>query len=100
MRVSVGKRPAHPGETLREELEEIGLSADALARVLHVPMNRVTTILNGQRGLIGEELVNGTWLLCSKDKSRAIVERHEALCEQAAEIERLRAKVEYLRRKR
>ena len=44
-------RPVHPGEVLREELDELGLSANALARALGVPANRVTAILNGQRGL-------------------------------------------------
>ena len=42
-------RPIHPGEHLREELEELGLSAWAFARALHVPMNRITAILNAQR---------------------------------------------------
>jgi len=46
-----GMRPVHPGEVLREELEECGLSANALARALGVPANRVTAILNGQRGV-------------------------------------------------
>jgi len=43
--------PVHPGEVLREELDEIGLSATGLARALDVPPNRVTAILNGQRGV-------------------------------------------------
>ncbi len=46
-----GMRPAHPGEVLREELEEPGLSANALSKALGAPVNRVTTILNGQRGV-------------------------------------------------
>ena len=46
-----GMRPVHPGEVLREELDELGLSANALARALGVPTNRVTAILNGQRGV-------------------------------------------------
>ena len=46
-----GMRPVHPGEILSEELEEIGVSASALARALGVPTNRVTAILNGQRGM-------------------------------------------------
>lgn len=44
-------RPVHPGEILREELDELGLSANALAKALDVPVNRVTAILNGQRGV-------------------------------------------------
>ncbi len=46
-----GMRPVHPGEILRDELDALGLSANALSRALGVPVNRVTTILNGQRGV-------------------------------------------------
>ena len=46
-----GMRPVHPGEILREELNTIGLSANALSKELGVPVNRVTMILNGQRGV-------------------------------------------------
>ena len=46
-----GMRPMHPGEVLREELDELGLSANALSKALGVPVNRVTMILNGQRGV-------------------------------------------------
>ena len=51
MNVRSGMRPVHPGEVLRDELDEIGLSANALSRALGVPVNRVTMILNGQRGV-------------------------------------------------
>jgi addiction module HigA family antidote len=44
----------HPGEHLAEELEALGLSASELARKLEVPPNRITGILNGQRGLTGD----------------------------------------------
>jgi addiction module HigA family antidote len=44
----------HPGEHLAEELNELGLSASELARRLDVPPNRITAILNGQRGLTGD----------------------------------------------
>ena len=43
--------PVHPGEILRDELDELGLSANALSKALGVPANRVTMILNGQRGV-------------------------------------------------
>ncbi|MCY4547953.1 MAG: HigA family addiction module antitoxin [Defluviicoccus sp.] len=46
-----GMRPVHPGEILREELDALDLSANALANALAVPVNRVTMILNGQRGV-------------------------------------------------
>ena len=44
----------HPGEHLAEELKELGMSAAELARQLHVPTNRVTQILNGQRAITGD----------------------------------------------
>ena len=46
-----GMRPVHPGELLREELETIGLSANALSKALDVPVNRITMILDGQQGV-------------------------------------------------
>ena len=46
-----GMRPVHPGEILRDELDALGLSANALAKALCVPVNRITMILNGQRGV-------------------------------------------------
>ena len=46
------KLPAiHPGEHLRDELEELSLSARAFAKLLDIPVNRVTQIVNGQRGI-------------------------------------------------
>lgn len=44
--------PIHPGEILKEEfMVPYGLSANALARVIKVPPNRVTAIVNGTRGM-------------------------------------------------
>ena len=39
------KRPVHPGAILADELEELELSASALARAIKVPPNRITQIL-------------------------------------------------------
>ena len=47
-------RPVPPGEVLREQLDELGMSANALAAALHVPTNRVTGILNATRALTPE----------------------------------------------
>ena len=46
-----GMRPVHPGEVLRDELEGLGLSANALSKALDVSVNRITAILHGQRGV-------------------------------------------------
>lgn len=44
----------HPGEHLAMELKELGMSAAELARMLDVPTNRITAILNGQRAITGD----------------------------------------------
>jgi addiction module HigA family antidote len=47
-----GMRPVHPGEVLREEyLKPLGLSANALAKALHVPAPRVNEIVRERRGI-------------------------------------------------
>ena len=54
MSVANGMRPVHPGEILTEELDELGMSATALAQALAVPTNRITSILKGQRGVTAD----------------------------------------------
>lgn len=49
-----GMRPVHPGEILRDELEELDMSASAFSKALDVPVNRITAILNGQRGVTAD----------------------------------------------
>ena len=46
--------PTHPGETLREDLEALGMSAAELARRIEVPVNRITEILDGRRAVTGD----------------------------------------------
>lgn len=48
------REPIHPGETLREDMEVLGMSAVELARRIEVPVNRVTQILDGQRAITGD----------------------------------------------
>ena len=44
----------HPGQVLAKKLEAIGMTPTELARQLHVPANRITQIVNGQRGITGD----------------------------------------------
>ena len=44
----------HPGETLREDLDALGMSVAELARRIEVPVNRITEILNGRRSVTGD----------------------------------------------
>jgi addiction module HigA family antidote len=46
--------PIHPGELLRDELEEIGASLNELARALRVPMNRISALVNGKRSITAD----------------------------------------------
>jgi addiction module HigA family antidote len=47
--------PVHPGEILKEEfMVTLGLSANGLARAVRVPPNRISAIVNGERGLTAD----------------------------------------------
>jgi len=44
--------PIHPGEILREDfMVPLSLSINRLARDLHVPVNRISEIVNGKRAI-------------------------------------------------
>ncbi|HQS84452.1 MAG: addiction module antidote protein, HigA family [Alphaproteobacteria bacterium 16-39-46] len=47
--------PIHPGEILLEEfMNPLNLSANQLSKALGVPTNRITSIINGQRGITAD----------------------------------------------
>ena len=50
----MSREAIHPGETLREDLDALGMSAAELARRIEVPVNRITEILNGRRAVTGD----------------------------------------------
>src|ERR1700681_707126 len=59
---AMARTQSHPGEHLAEELREIGISAAALARQIDVPVNRITAIINGQRGVTADTALRlGHW---------------------------------------
>ncbi len=50
-----GMRPVHPGEILREEfLVPLRMSGKALAEALHIPPNRINSIVNESRGITAD----------------------------------------------
>lgn len=52
MKIKNGMRPVHPGEVLREDfLRPAGLTANALAKRLHVPAPRINDIVRERRGV-------------------------------------------------
>lgn len=50
----MARTPIHPGEILADELDEIGISAAELARLLGVPANRVSQIVAGRRAVTAD----------------------------------------------
>ena len=46
--------PIHPGTILREDLEDAGVSINQLGRDLRVPVNRISAIVNGRRGITAD----------------------------------------------
>jgi len=46
--------PVHPGEILKETLQDLGVSMNRLAQDLHVPANRISSIVAGQRSVTAE----------------------------------------------
>ena len=58
----MARSPIHPGEILADEIKELGISASELARSLHIPPNRITQILKGQRGITADTALRlGRW---------------------------------------
>ena len=48
------REPIHPGEFLADELDELGMSAAELARIIHVPANRISQIIAGKRNVTAD----------------------------------------------
>jgi addiction module HigA family antidote len=79
-------RPAiHPGEILADELTELGISANELARILHVPANRISQILVGKRAITADTALRlGQWLGTSAELWLNLQKNYELrLAEQA-----------------
>ena len=56
------KRVVHPGEILRDELAELGVSPTAFARQIDVPPNRISQIIAGKRSVTGDTALRlGHW---------------------------------------
>ena len=56
------RRAMHPGEVLKDELEEFGVSRTAFARQIDVPPNRVSQIIAGKRSVTGDTALRfGHW---------------------------------------
>jgi addiction module HigA family antidote len=51
----ITRTPVHPGEMLREEfMKPLGISINALALELHVPVTRISELVNQRRGITAD----------------------------------------------
>ena len=56
------RTPIHPGEILKDELQELGISGAELARQLRVPENRMSEIMRGRRNITADTALRlGKW---------------------------------------
>ena len=52
---NISRPPVHPGEMLREEfMKPLGISINGLALELHVPVTRISQIVNERRGITAD----------------------------------------------
>jgi antitoxin HigA-1 len=52
---NITRAPVHPGEMLREEfMKPLGISINGLALELHVPVTRISEIVNERRGVTAD----------------------------------------------
>jgi addiction module HigA family antidote len=52
---NITRNPVHPGEMLREEfMKPLGISINGLALELHVPVTRISEIVNERRGITAD----------------------------------------------
>lgn len=57
------REPTHPGEHIAVELEELGMSATQVAKVLGIPASRVIEIIRGRRGVKADTALRlAAWL--------------------------------------
>lgn len=55
-------RAVHPGQVLKDELEELGITPTEFSRQISVPPNRVSQIIAGKRAISGDTALRlGHW---------------------------------------
>jgi addiction module HigA family antidote len=97
----MARTPIHPGEILADELNELDMSAAELGRTLHVPTNRITQILKGQRAItadtalrLGKWLGTGAELWLNLQKSYELRQAQQELVDELKTIPRRKSQLE------
>lgn len=101
----MSRTPIHPGEILKDELNEIGISAAELARQLRVPENRMSEVIRGRRNITADTALRlGRWFGTSAEFWMNLQKNYElrkAEQEHSKEIEEIQprmAAIEHARR--
>lgn len=56
------QKTAHPGQILKEELRQLGVTPTEFARQIDVPPNRISQIIGGKRSITGDTALRfGHW---------------------------------------
>ena len=59
----MAREPIHPGKFVADEIEALGLSVPRVAKILHVPANRIYQLLQGRRTLTADTALRlSQWL--------------------------------------
>ena len=95
----------HPGEVLREELEELKISPAKVARELHVPANRLYQLIAGKRAMTADTALRlEKWLGVSADFWMNLQKRYEldlaleGLRSELKEVQAFNSSLDLLRR--
>jgi addiction module HigA family antidote len=85
-----------PGEILNEEfLKPLGLTANALARAIGVPSNRITAILKNERGITADTAIRlGTFFKTSAEFWMNLQMTHDLRSAEKALPARVRKRIE------
>jgi len=89
----------HPGEHLRNVLDDAGLSANAVALSLRVPANRLTEILNGRRAITADTAMRlGRYFGTSAQMWVNLQAKYDLEAAEEALAERIQMEVQPMRR--
>ena|SRR5713226_6799653 len=91
--------PIHPGRILKRELEEAGVTANAVALALRIPANRLTAIINGQRSISADTAMRlGKYFGTSAQMWMNLQSRYELQVAEDALSDRIEKEVEPLQK--
>ena len=94
----MSRTPIHPGEILKDDLNEIGISAAELARQLRVPENRISEVIRGRRNITADTALRlGRWFGMSADfwmNLQKTYELRKAEQEHSKEIEEIQPRMQ------